>query len=198
MNTSFKQRRARIGALTLTLAALFGFTVLRLVILVAFDGARLNSLAKNEHTGETQLAAVRGPIVDRNGEPLALSAETRSVYARPKRMLESSTLAERQKLAAILGIGAQDLETKIHKTAPFVWLVRRIASDKAQAAEVLGIDGVGALSEYKRFFPLLAPGLNSQLTPRSSRSPKPNWLRKWRKAAHSVAVRSCSIRSPAK
>ena len=153
MNTAFKQRRARIGALTVALAALFGFTVLRLIILVAFDGARLNSLAKNEHTGETQLAAVRGPIVDRNGEPLALSAETRSVYARPKRVLESSTIRERQKLATILGIASQDLEAKLHKTAPFVWVVRRIASDKAQAAEALGIDGVGALSEYKRFYP---------------------------------------------
>jgi len=35
MNTAFKQRRARIGALTVALAALFGFTVLRLIILVA-------------------------------------------------------------------------------------------------------------------------------------------------------------------
>ena len=79
MNTSFKQRRARIGALTLTLAALFGFAVIRLVVLVALYGPHLNSLAHHEHTGETQLAAVRGPIVDRNGVPLALSAETRSV-----------------------------------------------------------------------------------------------------------------------
>ena len=100
MNTSFKQRRARIGALTLTLAALFGLAVIRLVVLVAMYGPRLNSLAHHEHTGETQLAAVRGPIVDRNGVPLALSAETRSVYARPKKVVESSTPAERGKLAA--------------------------------------------------------------------------------------------------
>src|SRR5258708_33253717 len=112
MNISFKQRRGRIGALTLTLAGLFAFAMLRLIILVAFDGARLNSLAKNEHTGETQLAAVRGPIVDRNGEPLALSAETRSVYARPKRVLESSTLADRQKLASILGVSSAEFEAK--------------------------------------------------------------------------------------
>ena len=91
MNVSFKQRRARVGALTLVLAGLFAFAMIRLVVLVAFDGARLNSLARNEHSGETKLAAVRGPIVDRNGEPLALSAETRSVYARPHRALEIST-----------------------------------------------------------------------------------------------------------
>jgi cell division protein FtsI (penicillin-binding protein 3) len=91
MKNSFKQRRTRIGALTLALAALFGFAVIRLVVLVTIYGPRLNSLARHEHTGGTELAAVRGPIVDRYGEPLALSAETRSVYARPKRVLESST-----------------------------------------------------------------------------------------------------------
>ncbi len=153
MNTAFKQRRARVGALTLALAALFVFTVVRLIVLVAFDGARLNSLARNEHTAQTQLAAVRGPIVDRNGEPLALSAETRSIYARPRRVLESSSETDRAKLAAVLGITTADLESKLHKGAPFVWLVRRVPPDKAQAAEALGIDGVGGLSEYKRFYP---------------------------------------------
>ena len=153
MNVSFKQRRTRVGILTLALASLFGFAVLRLVVLMAFDGARLNSLARNEHFGATELAAVRGPIVDRNGEPLALSAETRSVYARPHRVLEASTPAERAKLAAILMIMPIDLETKLGKNAPFVWLERRIAPDKAQAVESLGIDGVGTISEYKRFYP---------------------------------------------
>jgi len=153
MNTSFKQRRARIGALTLTLAALFGLAVIRLVVLVAFYGTRLNTLALQEHTGETQLAAVRGPIVDRNGVPLALSAETRSVYARPKKVLESSSPAERGKLAAILMMMPIALESKLDKSAPFVWLERRISPDKGQAVEALGIDGIGTISEYKRFYP---------------------------------------------
>ncbi len=113
MKASFKQRRTRIGALTLALSALFGLAVIRLVILVAIYGPRLNSLARHEHTGESELAAVRGPIVDRNGEPLALSAETRSVYARPRRVLESSTPAVRTKLAAILMLLPISLESKL-------------------------------------------------------------------------------------
>ncbi len=153
MNTSFKQRRTRIGALTLALAALFGFAVIRLMLLVAIYGPRLNSLAHRQDTGETKLAPVRGPIVDRNGEPLALSAETRSVYARPHRVLESSTPAERAKLAAILMMLPISLESKLNKGAPFVWLERRISPDKAQAVEALGIDGIGAIGEYRRFYP---------------------------------------------
>jgi cell division protein FtsI (penicillin-binding protein 3) len=153
MNPSFKERRGRIGVLTLTLAGLFAFAVLRLVVLVALDGARLNSLAQSEHSGETKLAAVRGPIVDRSGEPLALSAETRSVYARPHRVLETSTPEERRRLAKILGLRLIELNEKLNTNAPFVWLERRIPPEQAQAAEALGIDGIGSLSEYKRFYP---------------------------------------------
>ena len=45
------------------------------------------------------------------------------------------------------------LESKLNSAAPFVWLERRISPDKAQAAEALGIDGIGTISEYKRFYP---------------------------------------------
>ena len=153
MNTAFKQRRARIGWLTLALAALFVVAVLRLVVLVTFDGPRLNSLARSEHTAEVELAAVRGPIVDRNGEPLALSAETRSVYVHPHKLLDSTSARDRTKLASALGMPDADLETRLKKPSPFIWLERRIDVDKAQAAEGLGMDGLGTVSEYKRFYP---------------------------------------------
>jgi cell division protein FtsI (penicillin-binding protein 3) len=153
VNLAFKQRRARVGWLTLALAALFVVAVLRLIVLVTFDGPRLNSLARNEHTAAVQLAAVRGPLVDRQGEPLALSAETRSVYAHPHRVFDSSTARDRARLAAVLAMTPADLETRLRKPSPFVWVERRIDVDKAQAAEALGIDGVGAVSEYRRFYP---------------------------------------------
>ena len=98
MNANFKQRRQRIGALGAILGGLFVLVAMRLALLVLIDGPRLASMARSEHTSELDLAAVRGPIVDRNGQALALSVETRSVYARPRRLLESSTPAERATL----------------------------------------------------------------------------------------------------
>jgi cell division protein FtsI (penicillin-binding protein 3) len=148
-----QQRRARIGALAFALAGLFMLAVMRLVALVALDGSRLNSLARSEHTSEAELAAARGPIVDRHGEPLALSAETRSVYARPQKLLASTTPAERAELARALAMKPAELQRRLRKPAPFVWLRRRIDPEKAQAVEALALEGVGALSEYKRFYP---------------------------------------------
>lgn len=153
MNLAFKQRRERVGFVTLAIGILFALAVMRLGALVAFDGARLGALARNEHTGETELAAMRGPIVDRKGEALALTAETRSVYARPKRLLANTTRTERAKLAAVLGVSSDQLETRLRKRSPFIWLARQLAPGRAQAAEALGLEGVGALGEYKRFYP---------------------------------------------
>ena len=152
MTHAFKQRRGRIGALTFVLAGLFGLAVLRLIALVVLQGPRLNSMAREEHTAETELAAVRGPIVDRHGEPMALSAETRSVYARPKKVLESN-VADRSKLAAALDMDPTELARRLAKPSPFIWLRRRLDPAQASAAEALNLDGVGAISEYKRFYP---------------------------------------------
>ena len=153
MNVAFKKRRSRIGVLALVLASFFILVVLRLVGLVVFDGPRLNSLARSEHTERVELAAVRGPIVDRHGKPLALSAESRSVYARPRIVLESSTAAQRAHLAAALGLSSAELDARLARQTSFTWLARRIARDRADAVEALGLEGVGAVSEYKRFYP---------------------------------------------
>jgi len=152
MTSAFKQRRSRIGVLTFALTALFGLAVLRLVALVVLQGPRLNTMAREEHTAETELAAVRGPIVDRHGEPMALSAETRSIYARPQKLLEANA-AERAKLAAALDLSSEELAHRLAKPAPFIWLRRRMDPAQAAAAEALNIDGLGAFSEYKRFYP---------------------------------------------
>ena len=153
MNEPFKKRRARIGMLTLALAGLFVLAAIRLAIVALIDGPRLASIARTEHTETITLAPVRGPIVDRNGEPLALSAQARSVFARPRRLLESSTAAERAPLAAAVGITPGELEARLARPAPFVWLGRHLAPEQAHAAEDLGLESVGAVSEYKRFYP---------------------------------------------
>jgi len=153
VNAAFKKRRSRILGLTLVLASFFLVVVVRLAVLVVFDGPRLTSLARSEQTERLELAAVRGPIVDRHGEVLALSAESRSIYARPRRLLESTSPAQRARLAAALGLSSAPLEAKLVRQGSFAWLARQIGRERAEAAEALGFDGVGTVSEYKRFYP---------------------------------------------
>ena len=118
MKATFQQRRQRIGALGAILGALFALVAIRLGLLVLIDGPRLASMALSEHTSELDLAAVRGPIVDRNGHALALSVETRSVYARPRRLLENSTPSQQAQLAATLGLSRRRLKRGLAAKRP--------------------------------------------------------------------------------
>jgi cell division protein FtsI (penicillin-binding protein 3) len=153
VDQALKQRRARIGALTLVLGSLFALTAVRLATIVLFDGPRLVGLGQNEHSAEMELAAVRGPIVDRNGKPLALSAETESIYAHSRTLLAASSSAERARLAELLGIAADELELRLVNRTGFVWLARHLSPSRARLIDQLGLRGVGAVNEYKRFYP---------------------------------------------
>lgn len=153
MNPAYTKRRLRIGVLMAILLALFVAAGARLTVIVLVDGPRLKSLARSEHTSVMKLAALRGPIVDRDGEPLALSAETRSIYARPHRLLESSTEADRSRLAEVVGLTPSMLDAKLKRGEPFVWLARHLLRARGNQVEELGLDGVAAVSEYKRFYP---------------------------------------------
>jgi cell division protein FtsI (penicillin-binding protein 3) len=153
VDEGFKQRRARIGALTLALGGLFALTAVRLAVIVLVEGPWLRSLGRSEHSAQIELASVRGPIVDREGKPLALSAETRSVYARPRTLLAGSSPEDRAHLAAVLGMSVTELESRLVNGASFVWLERHVAPSRAHAIEQLGLKGVDAVSEYKRFYP---------------------------------------------
>jgi cell division protein FtsI (penicillin-binding protein 3) len=153
VNPSFKTRRARIGTLTLVIGALFGLAAIRLAVLALIDGPRLAAIARNEHQGEIDLAAVRGAIVDRNGKPLALSAATMSIYARPRHLLQNSTRKQRARLAALVGLQPQALERRLEHGRSFIWLARHQSLHDASAFDELGLKGLGSAPEYGRFYP---------------------------------------------
>ncbi|HEY2106819.1 MAG TPA: penicillin-binding protein [Candidatus Binataceae bacterium] len=153
MNAAVEKRRLRVGVLTLVLAGLFALIVIRIAVLLALDGTRLSSLARGEHSEQVTLSAPRGPIVDRQGQALALSAQAFSVYARPARLFKATGAAERARLAQVLGLRPDELAARLNRPAHFVWLARRIPRAQADQVEALGLDGVGMLGEDKRYYP---------------------------------------------
>lgn len=103
----------------------------------------------------------RGMIVDRNGEPLAVSSPVDSIWAEPKELLEQRS--EWPKLAAGLGMTMADLEKRLapdierqstqDKLRQFVYLRRHLAPNEAERVLQLGIPGVYAQREYRRYYP---------------------------------------------
>ena len=102
---------------------------------------------------EVPIATSRGMIMDRNGEPLAVSTPVESVWANPKELLQhADRLPE---LADALSIPREVLTQSIAQRADkeFVFLRRRINPDDAEAVLKRGIPGVYAQREFRRFYP---------------------------------------------
>ena len=130
------------------------------VVLVG-RAAQMQLLNKDfyQHQGDQRflrdvpIATSRGMIMDRNGEPLAVSTPVESVWANPKELLQhADRLPE---LAQALGIPQDVLTQSIAQRADkeFVFLRRRINPDDAEAVVKHGIPGVYKQREFRRFYP---------------------------------------------
>ena len=105
------------------------------------------------HVRTVPIDVVRGAILDRNGEPLAISTPVDSVWANPQEVLkEPKRIPE---LAEVLGLSAEELQRKLGQRASrdFVYLRRHVLPEKAAEVTSLDIPGVSLGREYRRFYP---------------------------------------------
>ena len=104
------------------------------------------------YTRVLDMPASRGPVKDRNGQPLAISTPVESIWASP----EDLELSEReaQSLAAALAMDARELRQKIaNKDRQFVYLKRQIPPEQAARVMALRIPGVFEQREFRRYYP---------------------------------------------
>lgn len=114
-------------------------------------GEKYSSMAKRQHTTKEVLQGVRGNILDRNGNFLARSVESSSVWANPSRIQDKDAAA--LALAKTLGVPAGKLRASLREKRSFVWLKRKVDDRTAKAVKALGIDGVFMDAEYERIYP---------------------------------------------
>ncbi|HRX70467.1 MAG: penicillin-binding protein 2 [Candidatus Competibacteraceae bacterium] len=151
----------RAGLVLSLLALATGGIFARAAYLQLFHKDFLQGQGDERFLRVVEAPAHRGMIVDRNGEPLAVSSPVDSIWAEPKDFLEQR--ARWPQLAAALGMTTGDLEKKLapdierqqtnEKPRQFVYLRRHLAPDEAQRILQLNIPGVYAQREYRRFYP---------------------------------------------
>ena len=100
-----------------------------------------------------EVPAHRGMILDRNGEPLAVSSPVDSIWAQPAELKQQQD--RWPALAALLGLTRTELEQKlaVPETRQFVYLRRHLAPSVAQRVLQLGVPGVYSRREYRRYYP---------------------------------------------
>jgi cell division protein FtsI (penicillin-binding protein 3) len=100
-----------------------------------------------------EIAAHRGSITDRRGEPLAVSSPVDSVWVNPSELRQAP--AEIPRLAAAVSRDPEWLMRAVSADPDrqFMYLRRHLSPDEARKITGLGIPGVYTQREYRRFYP---------------------------------------------
>ena len=95
------------------------------------------------------IPAYRGVILDRNGEPLAISIPVDSVWVNPKEWQIDALQAK--SLAKILGLSAEQIASRLQgKTNQFVYLKRHLSAKASKQLAELRVKGMYIQKEYQR------------------------------------------------
>ncbi len=99
------------------------------------------------------VAAHRGVITDRNGDPLAVSTPVDSVWINPAEFMAART--SWSKLTKLLSLNTDKVERLVLQRAKreFVYLKRHIRPELAEKVAALNIAGVYLQREYRRYYP---------------------------------------------
>lgn len=143
-------------AVLVALAALWILAIVgRLVYLQVFQHQTYRQLAEQQQRQRVELSAPRGAILDRNGQPLAMSLAVESVCINPRRAPELSVASGI--LAPILGLDRRELFGRMTEAAQrgrgFLWVKRKISLGEAERLRSLGLDWIEFRRESKRSYP---------------------------------------------
>jgi len=99
------------------------------------------------------IPAYRGQIVDRNGEPFAVSTPVNSIWINPGEAV--SALDRVPELAKALSMDAQALQKKIkaNQSREFMYLKRHASPELAEKVMALNVPGLALQDEYRRYYP---------------------------------------------
>jgi len=150
-NKGYSMRRYFVlSAFGVAMAAL----VARGFYLQVLDHEYLRGEADARQLRTVEMSAHRGPILDRNGEAVAISTPVDSVWANPSELIHArERLPE---LAVLLGLDTDALLQRLASRADkeFIYIKRRINPDMARRVMNLGLPGVSLQREYRRFYPM--------------------------------------------
>ncbi|MBA1202464.1 penicillin-binding protein 2 [Pseudomonas capeferrum] len=135
------------------LALMVGAICWRIIDLQVVDRDFLKGQGDARSLRHIPIAAHRGLITDRNGEPLAVSTPVTTLWANPKEMQASKD--RWTELARALGQDPQKLTARLTQQASkeFIYLVRGLTPEQGQHVLDLKVPGVYGLEEFRRFYP---------------------------------------------
>jgi cell division protein FtsI (penicillin-binding protein 3) len=136
------------GVALLWMTAVFG----RLGYLQLVRHSAYLTRAQHQQQRTIEITPKRGAIYDRNMHPLAMSVPVQSAFAVPAELGDNKAMAARL-LSRELGIPRDVLEARFADGGSFVWVLRKLPPDKAEAVRQLNLKGIYLQEENQRFYP---------------------------------------------
>jgi cell division protein FtsI (penicillin-binding protein 3) len=115
------------------------------------QGAKLASEAAYQQTAVVTVPGLRGSVLDRYGNPLAVSEDAKTIYATPyqvKRPREDAA-----KLAPILGLEEGEVLKSLTEESGFSYVAKKVALPAAARVDRLELAGIGELPDSRRTYP---------------------------------------------
>jgi cell division protein FtsI/penicillin-binding protein 2 len=134
-----------------------GFLLCFLVIagrafwLQGVQGAKLASEAAYQQTDLVTVPGLRGSVLDRFGNPLAVSEDAKTIYATPYQVKKPHQTAE--KLAWILNLTEDEVQKSITERSGFSYVARKVDLPSAARVARLELPGIGELPDSRRTYP---------------------------------------------
>ncbi len=145
--------RGRLLVVLVLLVCAATMLVARAVRLQVWDADFLRAQGDARNLRVEPLSATRGLILDRNGQPLAVSTPVVSIWADPPQLLAAKN--RWHALAKIAGMDYEDFKDRLLRAQDreFLYLRRHLAPEKAAAILALDVPGVFGMTEYRRYYP---------------------------------------------
>ncbi len=144
--------KSRIVFLFFIMTMVFGILITRAFYLQLLPQERLTELQKRQYKTNVTLRSRRGSIFDRNGQELAVSIASYSLYADPKIIKHPYALSK--KVARILKTSRSKIMKKFkNKKKRFVWVKRQVSQKLKDQLLKLKERGLGFIEEPKRVYP---------------------------------------------
>lgn len=146
--------RKRIAFLFICVVGFLLILMLRLAYVQLVQGKWLTDIAEDTHFRGVPVAPKRGNIEDRNGEVLAMSVSTETVYAVPAEVRKSGRTAEiAQTLAGLLNQPVSDIQERISKRTSIEYVQKKVGTEVATQVRNLHLPGIGITEDSQRYYP---------------------------------------------
>lgn len=127
------------------------FMTCRAIQLQIIQGPWLSQKAANQYEGNQTIRGKRGAILDATEQVMAISIDTSSVAAFPKRIKNPREAA--QKLASVLNLNSEEILRKLDSKKSFVWIKRQLNPKEDKEIKTLSIKGIEFIPENSRVYP---------------------------------------------